>query len=372
MQGGGDAGLEVVAEGAMGMPITTTLVPQNMGGPVSLRQREEIARAAYKTWFRLRPGHKELKDHWWALYYRKVLPKYHLRDNHLGRKINAWIEEDLRAFNAQHGTDLLMRGEDGDDDKQENKRKKPMSSKEGTLPAYLHVELVHPPPLNSNQPIPVHVFRLASFVHNGDIDWSSETLEEDILWFKNNRQKLMDAIPPITIRPKRSSSKKAITDSETLNFSNPSKALTPYRKLTHNPAPSLEVVQDGLDIVQPYFVCSVPWIRCDLLKSDDAYWLKVDLPGMVPGQDFYLQTDDINKLVVRGERKLDADLQHVSASEFLQQRSFGPFYIELMLPLTVDLSKTEQTFHNGVLTIKCPTKENQWRNISEDIVGDQY
>ncbi len=65
---------------------------------VSLKEREDIAKCAYKTWFRIKPGHKEIKDKWWALYYRKIHPQFHLRDNHLGRKINGWIEEDLEVI----------------------------------------------------------------------------------------------------------------------------------------------------------------------------------------------------------------------------------------------------------------------------------
>lgn len=50
----------------------------------------------------MKPGHKEVKDKWWALYYRKLLPQYHLRDNYLGRKINQWIEEDLEPLKVAH------------------------------------------------------------------------------------------------------------------------------------------------------------------------------------------------------------------------------------------------------------------------------
>lgn len=38
----------------------------------NLKLREDIARAAYKVWFRIKPGHREIKDQWWALYYKKV------------------------------------------------------------------------------------------------------------------------------------------------------------------------------------------------------------------------------------------------------------------------------------------------------------
>jgi hypothetical protein len=46
---------------------------------VGLKEREAIAKAAYKTWFKIKPGNKEIKDKWWALYYKKLIPKYQLR-----------------------------------------------------------------------------------------------------------------------------------------------------------------------------------------------------------------------------------------------------------------------------------------------------
>jgi len=154
----------------------------------------------------------------------------------------------------------------------------------------------------------------------------------------------MEAIPPVNVRNKRPMASK---------------------KKPKSPDHIIEDVHESLES-QPFCVCNVPWVRYDLLKSDEAYLLKVDLPGVY---DFIVQTDDINKMLVKGEKKLDSELQEIHpTAEFIQQRNFGPFVIELILPLAVDFSKTEQTFQNGVLTIKCPTKENQWRNINEDIV----
>lgn len=126
---------------------------------VGLKEREDIARAAFRTWFRIKPGNKEVKDRWWALYYRKILPKYQLRDNHLGRQINSWIEEELRALESQADSlhladsvvsdDGVLTGEILLDDRtleRATKKHKANSAKDGTSPAYLNVELVHPPP----------------------------------------------------------------------------------------------------------------------------------------------------------------------------------------------------------------------------------
>ena len=49
---------------------TDVLPPDTTDPPTaanSLKIREDIARAAYKTWFQIKPNHKEVKDQWWAL-----------------------------------------------------------------------------------------------------------------------------------------------------------------------------------------------------------------------------------------------------------------------------------------------------------------
>lgn len=120
---------------------------------VGIKEREMIAKAAFKTWFRIKPGNKEIKDRWWALYYKKILPKYQLRDNHLGRQINSWIEEEMRSLEQEgvpHFQQVsMLHSQLSLEDHSEpvgRKRKKLNSAKEGTVPAYLNVELVHPAP----------------------------------------------------------------------------------------------------------------------------------------------------------------------------------------------------------------------------------
>lgn len=211
-----------------------------------LKEREEIARAAYKTWIRIKPGHKEIKDRWWALYYKKIQPRFHLRDNLLGRKINSWIDEDLNAItklsklnnntlgevqtkNLSNSTAQLreqiipnnmesqLEIQSITDDSQMNidsssilsimpaekkdtpkasrnkeKKGKPNSSKEGTSPAYLNIELIHPSieliRLKENQEIsegtPEYwALKLKAVCENGNIDWDETLLESDVKVF---------------------------------------------------------------------------------------------------------------------------------------------------------------------------------------------
>jgi len=73
-----------------------------------------------------------------------------------------------------------------------------------------------------------------------------------------------------------------------------------------------------------------------------------------------MQTDG-NKIVIKGERKRDP--QELSSTILIQQRQFGAFTLEVTLPLSADISKTEQTYSFGVLTVKVPLKQQTWRTL---------
>eukprot|EP01103_Thecamoeba_quadrilineata_P013350 TRINITY_DN3688_c0_g2_i2.p1 TRINITY_DN3688_c0_g2~~TRINITY_DN3688_c0_g2_i2.p1 ORF type:complete len:264 (-),score=54.61 TRINITY_DN3688_c0_g2_i2:547-1338(-) len=169
---------------------------------LNLKDREIVAHAAYKVWLRIRPGHKEVKDHWWALYYKRIHPRYHIRDNYLGRKINTWIEEDLENLRLENPS-LFQNGSDTklgrkpklrfSKDGKPAKKRKPNSTKDGTQPAYVNVELVHPVISHESQDPYLHTLLLASVDRN--LDWERETLEQEVEWFKNQRNALMENIP---------------------------------------------------------------------------------------------------------------------------------------------------------------------------------
>ena len=73
------------------------------------------------------------------------------------------------------------------------------------MPAYNNVILVHPAKLTETNSINMnYIYKLEAYC-NGDIDWTKETLEEDIEWFRLNRVKIMDAIPPVNTKKKNRS-----------------------------------------------------------------------------------------------------------------------------------------------------------------------
>jgi HSP20 family protein len=93
--------------------------------------------------------------------------------------------------------------------------------------------------------------------------------------------------------------------------------------------------------------------RMDLIETEDAYRLHLDMPGM--------STDDLkisyqnNELVISGERESSRTNEN---EEFVRvERSFGHFRRSFTLPRTVDADNISATYDNGVLTVTVPKTE---------------
>jgi len=344
----------------------------SFSGPTSdmpgLQEREEIARAAFKLWFRIKKGNKEIKDHWWALYYRKVIPKYHLRDNLLGRLINTWIEEELNpggppildnSANADYELDSAdasqdtkekqrRRRLDGNFDERTtpHKKRKPNSAKEGTIPAYLNVELVNP---NLDDP------NCAQYIQNlkvgcvdGNIIWEKESLDKDVQWFRENRNQIMESVPSLSARKLKS--KRMTTGSQNSKIKgDPSSnfvAVSPI-KLQREHLNSRIHFGEGSD-----------WIRAEFQQLDEFYLAKLEMPGLLPEQDFIVQTDE-KRLIVKGVHKLKEDDNPADRT----------VAVEIELPKDADMGQSEQTFGNGgILCLKIPMQKKHWRTLGVNLV----
>lgn len=331
-----------------------------------LKDREELARLAFRAWFRIKPGNKEIKDRWWALYYKKLHPKYHMRDNHLGRKINMWIEEEVERLRDPTRIPLvgsrkppaLLADVGLDGTGAGMKKKKPNSTKEGTQPAYINVELQQPPKSITGE-LADWLKPLAMCLRDETttLDWSKEVLEEDVAWFRDNRESIMEQIPSLVSRGRRASS--------------PSPGM-------HNSA--LKKHKPDMDSSEGITVeCDQEWLRCDVLKGADEIIVRVDLAGCAPAHDFELQTGSEppnantgapggHKLIVKGERKPDPAVSAGAAAYVHQSRPLGRFQLVVSLPVTAEISKTEQTFACGVLTVKVPLA-TAWRTLDVLAVG---
>lgn len=93
--------------------------------------------------------------------------------------------------------------------------------------------------------------------------------------------------------------------------------------------------------------------RTDLVETDDAYRIHLDVPGMSK-EDLKINYQD-NQLTVSGERKSD---RTADDEEYVRvERSFGHFYRSFTLPRTVNAEDINATYDSGVLTISVPKTE---------------
>jgi HSP20 family protein len=81
--------------------------------------------------------------------------------------------------------------------------------------------------------------------------------------------------------------------------------------------------------------------------------VKVDLPGL-KREDIKV-TFENNVLSIEGERKMAEDLERESFHRV--ERGYGPFRRSFSLPSTVDVTRVEAGYQDGVLSITLPRRE---------------
>lgn len=101
--------------------------------------------------------------------------------------------------------------------------------------------------------------------------------------------------------------------------------------------------------------------RTDLVEKDDAFHLRLDVPGM--------SKDDISinlqngTLTVSGERSSERTEE---GEEYVRvERAFGNFHRTFRLPDAVDQDNIEAAYEDGVLTINVPKTEESTRRQIE-------
>lgn len=93
--------------------------------------------------------------------------------------------------------------------------------------------------------------------------------------------------------------------------------------------------------------------RVDLAETEDAYLIRLDVPGMKK-EDFDVSYQQ-GVLSISGERKVE---EHEEKANFVRlERSFGRFYRSFTLPKEVKDTKIRATYDAGVLTIHVPKAE---------------
>lgn len=90
--------------------------------------------------------------------------------------------------------------------------------------------------------------------------------------------------------------------------------------------------------------------RSDVVETDEAIEISVELPGMEMQDIAVTITDDM--MTVKGEKKIER--QENKKGYYLSERSYGAIHRTIPLPPGVDGDKAEASFRNGVLTVRLP------------------
>lgn len=98
----------------------------------------------------------------------------------------------------------------------------------------------------------------------------------------------------------------------------------------------------------------LPWtasgLRSDVVETDDAIEVSIELPGMEQGDIEVSLTDDA--LTIKGEKKVER--KDEKKGYYVSERSYGSIQRTIPLPPGVDTDKAQATFKNGVLTVTVP------------------
>jgi HSP20 family protein len=88
-------------------------------------------------------------------------------------------------------------------------------------------------------------------------------------------------------------------------------------------------------------------------NGNDELVLKAELPDM-KREDIEITVDN-NTLTIKGEKKMAGE---VKDEQLLRvERRYGTFTRSFSLPPTVDTSKVEAEYRNGILTLRLPLRE---------------
>jgi len=91
----------------------------------------------------------------------------------------------------------------------------------------------------------------------------------------------------------------------------------------------------------------------DIYETEQELVLKADLPEVIQ-QEIDIRIEN-NMLTIRGERKFHNE---VSQDNYLRiERAYGPFTRSFSLPNTINTEAVKADYHNGVLSIRMPKRE---------------
>ena len=112
----------------------------------------------------------------------------------------------------------------------------------------------------------------------------------------------------------------------------------------------------GFGSVPGYGEVNEDWnIAIDVIRKPEEVEVKASVPGIKP-EDIDVTVED-NVLTIKAEKKTESE--HRDATYLVKEMSSGSYYRALRLPETVDTTKINCEYENGVLTIILPKAEEK-------------
>jgi len=94
--------------------------------------------------------------------------------------------------------------------------------------------------------------------------------------------------------------------------------------------------------------------RIDLYKNNNELIILIELPGLTNRENLELQLAGKNRLIIKGV----IPNPYPGYTNIAAERYYGPFNREIQLPEEPDKDRGTAKFHNGLLEIRFPCREN--------------
>ncbi len=108
--------------------------------------------------------------------------------------------------------------------------------------------------------------------------------------------------------------------------------------------------------------------RIDIFEKDENIFIVVELPGMEK-ENIAITINEKNTLSIKGSKKNSCECNDNcndnNVKYFLQERSFGDFHRQFVLPDHIDTENISADYKNGELIIKLIKKPNTTGNNIE-------
>ena len=101
-------------------------------------------------------------------------------------------------------------------------------------------------------------------------------------------------------------------------------------------------------------------------ETEDAIYLKVEIPGMNPNDlDVQVTRDNV---MISGERQTESKLRQNSTVH--SELSYGKFSRVIALPVSVNNNDVKGDYNNGIITLELPKAKQENQSVKVNLKSD--